>query len=445
MEKYRTNSRILAIDRSHSENTRETGLNNNVLIVGVAGCGKTGGYVEPNLLNASGSIVVSDTKGTLFKKYSRIMQKRGFKTLCLDFAFPERSVSYNPLHSIRHITYKTPMKFTVSDESVPFSTLKPIAPEDILETDADGIREKDLLTIAKIFLPDDMDSRELFWVDSARTVFISLMAYVMECLPENEQHLGSVMDLFAVMTDEISSNWNVPGWQGVSFFKELECINPDSFAVKKYHMYKNSFLSEKTWGSIQQFVGTAFNDYDTREVRNMLSKSDFSMEDIGREKTVLFVNTSDSDRSMDRVVNLFYSQLLQGLFNEADSRDDFRLKVPVHIILDDFASNVFIPDFDKIISVIRSREISVSIILQSISQLEGMYTAAKASTIINNCDTMLYLGGQDVSTARFFAEKAGKLPETILKMKNTDAWLFTRGEDAELVRKIPPYSFNLEG
>jgi len=114
----------------------------------------------------------------------------------------------------------------------------------------------------------------------------------------------------------------------------------------------------------------------------------------------------------------------------------------VHIMLDDFAANVYIPDFDKIVSVIRSREISVSIMLQSISQLNGMYNEGQASTIINNCDTMLYMGGQDVDTARFFAEKAGKLPESILKLDLKHEWLFTRGQNAQLVEKIPPYSMS---
>ena len=120
---------------------------------------------------------------------------------------------------------------------------------------------------------------------------------------------------------------------------------------------------------------------------------------------VVFVNVSDTDRTFDPLVNTFYTQALHCLCKEADGNPDGRLKVPVRIILDDFANNVYIPHFDKLISVIRSRELSVSVILQSISQLETLYTSAQATTILNGCDHMLYLGGQDVKTADYISKR----------------------------------------
>ena len=435
--------RIFALDRTLSEDTRETGLNNNVLVTGITGCGKTGGYVEPNLLNTGGSIVVADTKGMLYKKYARFMEKRGYRTVCIDFVHPERSAPYNPLDAVASVTYMEPMDFRVYDVLTDRHIVIDEDDEDFIGYEAEGYRELDLLAIAKLLIPDEVSIKEMFWADAARNVMVSLMAYVIECLPEKQRHLGSVANLYRNMTAEIGANYRKPEWEGVSFFCELEEKNPKSFAVKAYHMYSSSFLTERTWASIQQFVSNALTIFDPRENHRLLCKKGMNLADLGREKTALFVNISDTDRSMDTIVNLFYTQLFQVLCREADAQEEYCLKVPVHIILDDFAANVYIPDFDKIISVIRSRDISVSVILQSVSQLEAMYEKAKASTIINNCDSMLYMGGQDVDTARFFAEKAGKLPETILKLKRDEAWLFTRGQDPALVKKITPYSMEL--
>ena len=159
---------------------------------------------------------------------------------------------------------------------------------------------------------------------------------------------------------------------------------------------------------------------------------------IGREKTALFLNISDTDRSMDRLVNVFYTQALQMLCEEAESRPECRLAVPVRFIMDDFATNADIPDFDKMVSVIRSRQISVSIMLQSITQLDGIYGPDKAGTIINNCDIMLYLGGQDIKTAEIVSIKANVPLNSILDMSTKDAWLFTRGEPGKKVKKYNP-------
>ena len=156
---------------------------------------------------------------------------------------------------------------------------------------------------------------------------------------------------------------------------------------------------------------------------------------LGQEKSAVFLTISDTDRSLDRLSGLFYAQALQALIASADQSPAHCLDVPVRFVLDDFAANVCIPDFDKAVSVIRSRGISASIILQSISQLESMYGHARALTIMNNCDHLLYLGGQDVETARYIAVKANKSVNTILDMPLDSAWLFTRGQAPRLTRK----------
>ena len=156
----------------------------------------------------------------------------------------------------------------------------------------------------------------------------------------------------------------------------------------------------------------------------------------------LFRAGGPARRSVDRLVNLFYTQALQELCNAADQDyPEHRLPVPVRFILDDFAANASIPDFDKMISVIRSREISVSIILQSLSQLNSMYGTDRANTILNNCDHCLYLGGQDVDTAKYISFKANKSVTNILEMPLGNAWLFERGQKPAQVEK---YELQLE-
>ena len=180
--------------------------------------------------------------------------------------------------------------------------------------------------------------------------------------------------------------------------------------------------------------------YDFAEISTLYGKpTTLKLEELGQRKIALFVNVSDTDRTFDRLINVFYAQAFHELCKEADSRRNGRLKVPVRIFLDDFATNVYIPDFDKIISNIRSRDISVSVILQSISQLETLYSPEQAVTILNGCDHMLYLGGQDVETAGYISEKANVPMERILDMGLDDAYLFERGSAPRKVNKVNLY------
>ncbi|MBO4374175.1 MAG: type IV secretory system conjugative DNA transfer family protein [Lachnospiraceae bacterium] len=428
--------RILAKGVRQSENSRVTGLNNNMLVTGISGCGKTGSFVNPNINSAHNSIVVVDTKGLLYDRHRAALKKRGYRTMLVDFVHPEKSVPYNPLDGVKRFKKKVTRVIWPGD----YDEMNDLAIDaEVAEEEIVSYRQQDLMRISQLLIPRNMDD-EAFWPMSAQQVLESLMAYVLEVLPEKEQNFGSVARLFREMCRETGAK----DFQDVSFFAELEHEYPESFAVNKYRMYYGNIKAEKCWASIIQFVSNALAVFDYDENAAMLCNKGIDLADIGREKTALFVNVSDTDRSMDSIVNVFYTQMFQLLCNEADSRPDGRLAVPVHIMLDDFAANVYIPDFDKIISVIRSRDISVSVMLQSISQLRGLYTDGQASTIINNCDTMLYMGGQDVETARFFADKAGRLPEGILSLDLNQEWLFVRGQAARIVEKIPPYSTQIE-
>ena len=190
-----------------------------------------------------------------------------------------------------------------------------------------------------------------------------------------------------------------------------------------------------------QFATTALEPFEFREAKHIFANSNnFRISDLGNFKTVLFLNTSDTDRTFDKFINIFYTQALQRLCSQAGNNPDGRLIVPVRFILDDFAASATIPDFDKIISIIRSRDISVSIILQSLTQLDSLYGAERATTIINNCDHMLYLGSQDLKTAQLISSRIFKTPEDVLCLPRDKAILVTNGERAKIVDKIPPYS-----
>lgn len=392
-------ARLLAEGITVSNDTKETGLNNNDLIIGSSGSGKTGGYVIPNIKNITGSLVVSDTKGQLERLLKDELIAKGYNVKTLDLVDPLRSCGYNPLDGIRK--YK------------------------------DGkYREQDILSLANTIMPT-FDRNDPFWEKSAASYIAFLIAYCLEAINDDEHNMLTICRLHQTF---ISPNGEI------SFLQWAE-KNPNSFAAKKYRQIRSSASADKMWSSIIEFANRALEPFGFEEAAAIFEGSEpFDIRDLGRKKTVLFLNVSDTDRTFDMLVNIFYTQALQLLCSQADANPDGRLRVPVRIIMDDYAASARIPDFDKIISVIRSRDISVSLILQSMTQLESMYSHAEATTIVNNCDHILYLGSQDIKTSEFIGYRAFKTPETIMCMPRTDAMLLTSGEKAVTVRKIKPYS-----
>ena len=388
--------RILAKNRYQSNNTLRTKINNNDIIVGPSGAGKTRGYVLPNILQANESMVVADTKGNLARKLAPFLEKKGYRIRVMDFKDLSKSIGFNPLDNIRY----NPATGRYSGQ--------------------------DIIKLVRCLSPS-LDVREPFWDEQGRTVLAAMIGYVLEnCRPE-DRNLVTVQKLFSVWDKD-----NV-----LRMFAEVERKDPESFALSKFNMIKNNFEAEKMHCSIMAFTAQALDIFTLNEAKKLVTNKDkVNFRDLGNKKTALFLNISDTDRSMDKLVNIVYTQALQILCDEAEKHPDCRLPVPVRFILDDFATNAKVPDFDKIISVIRSRDIYVSIILQSITQLDALYGDANAKTIINNCDTMLYLGGQDMSTVKLIAEKANVLPNTILNMNISDAYLFIRGKKPELTERF---------
>lgn len=219
-------------------------------------------------------------------------------------------------------------------------------------------------------------------------------------------------------------------------FAELGELNPNSFAVTRYRMQKGAAAADRMYASIVGILAEKLSTIAFGVADGMFCNPEaIDIEDLRRRKTAVFLTISDTDRSMDGLASLFYTQAFQLLCSDSCSMAPPEEELPVRIILDDFAANVVIPDFDRIISVIRSRDIYVSIILQSLSQLEAMYGHARALTILNNCDNCLYLGGQDVETAQYIGQKADKSVHAVLNMPLSDALLFTRGEEPRQVKK----------
>lgn len=387
--------RIIAKDITQSNDTHETRLNNNDLIIGPSGAGKTRGYVIPNILQANESMIIADTKGDLADTYTPYLEKKGYKVLVMDFKDTLKSCGYNPLDNIRY------------DKAV------------------DRYKDQDIIKLVKCIAPN-LDNRDPFWDEQGRTLLTLLITYVLENMEPEAKNLITVQDLFSMWTKESAEQ----------LFSELERENPDSFALAKYNMVKKNFGAEKMNASIEAFTAQALDIFTFDGTKKMVTNPEkIDIKAIGREKTAVFLNISDVDRSMDKLVNIFYTQALDMLVEEAESNQGYRLKVPVRFILDDFATNAHIPDFENIISVIRSREIYVSIILQSITQLDGIYGPYNAKTIINNCDTMLYLGGQDDATIELIAKKANRTPDKIQNMELTEAYLFIRGSKPRKVER----------
>ncbi|MCI9121108.1 MAG: type IV secretory system conjugative DNA transfer family protein [Oscillibacter sp.] len=394
--------RILAQNTFASNDTWTTGLNNNDLLIGPSGAGKTRGYVIPNLLHAGESLIVADTKGNLRRLYGKYLEKRGYTVMHLDFTdVASTPWGYNPL------TYIRPCRDPESNRN------------------GDWYREQDVKKMAHAVCPCQ-NSKDPYWDLAAQMYLEAILLFILNQLPQEQHSLHDAYTFLSKMgTTELED-----------MIEEERITHPNSAFARKMRMIQQNNKAEKMDASIKGILAQHLDVLANSSTRRMFSMK--KQADLGaflRGKTALFLSVSDSDRSQDALVNLFYTQALQYLMAAADRQPDSRLPIPVRFILDDFSTNTVIPDFDKIISVIRSREIYVSLIVQSLSQLEDLYGPAKSQTILNNCDHCLYLGGTDTQTARYFAEKFNCQVSTVLNLPLDSAFLFTRGSQPQRVRK----------
>ena len=391
--------RILARDIYIDNDTRATGNNNNDLIIGPSGAGKTRGYVIPNILQAEGSLVVTDTKGNLCRQFRPYLESRGYQVIELNFARVDGNTwGYNPLSSIRY------------------------------DQERGEYSQQDIIALSAIIAPV-LTRDDPFWDQSAQIYLQALVGYVLECLPEEERSLNSVCRLSGLIGSITLDQ----------MFRELGELKPDCFAVSRYRSMLTTRSASRTDACIRAFLDRHLLPLSYSGVSRMFSnRQQVSFEGIGTRKTAVFLTVSDTDRSNDQLVNLFYAQAFQRLVALADRCPDARLPVPVRFILDDFATNTVIPDFDNLISVIRSREISVSLVIQSLSQLESIYGRTKSQTIVNNCDNWLYLGGLDLQTAQEMSTRLNRTIQSVLNMSHDDAVVLTRGQAPRRCGKFVP-------
>ncbi len=391
--------RYIAADVKVSNDTFVTGQNNHDLICGPSGKGKTGGYVVPNLLNPSESMLVVDTKGLLYRQYTEKLKNKGFKVTVVDLVNPKNSTAgYNPLAYIGR------------DRKGKYS-------------------QKDMKSVVASIMFESYRN-DPYWCMSAKKYLSMIVSYILEFLPSKDHNMTSVV---AIHQEVCSGNM-------LDILAGAADANPDSMFAGNFKQVVGLKESEKTWACVLDFASTALDVYDVKELNILWTKKTVNFSDLGREKHILFVNISDMDRTYDGILNLLYLQALEALITEADKNPDGRLKQPVRFIMDDFTSGAPIKDFDKIISVIRSRDISVSLIIQSLSQLETLYGIGEAKTILNNCDHFLYLGGQDKDTMAYIADRINKPKHIIENLPSDKAYLLSSGQPYRLVDKIPPYS-----
>lgn len=393
-----TNARILAEDVTQSNDTWITGLNNNDLIIGPTGAGKTRGYVIPNLIHSSGeSFIVVDTKGNLCQTYGTYLRSLGYKIQILDFIDCIHSAhGYDPLALIAKNSH------------------------------TGSYLEQDIIRISTAICPVQTIVNDPYWEQAAQMLLSSLIALTLERFAEEDRNMSTVCRLATMLGSSYLND----------LFEDLETSDPDSFAVKRYHMSNINKDADKMVSSVRGILVNALQPLSFDGATHLFkNRNRIDIAELGRTKTVLFLNISDNDRSLDRLVNTFYTQAIQELIREADRQECNALPVPVRIIFDDFASNTLIPDFDKIITTIRSRNIAVSLIIQDLSQLDVLYKGNAANVIRNNCDTWLYLGGRDVGTAHQLSELLNITPFSVLNLGLDESFLIVRGHAPKRVKR----------
>ena len=353
-------------------NAKKHRRNLNTLVCGGSGAGKTRFYCKPNLMQCNTSFVILDPKGEILRDTGRLLESKGYEVRVLDLISMHKSHCYNPFVYLQ------------SDNDV----------------------QKLVTNLFKSTTPKGSQSNDPFWDTSASMLLLALVFYLHYEAPSEEQNFPMVMEMLraGAIEDEESM---APTPLDV-LFSVLRSDNPEHIALKYYDAYHSG--SAKTLKSIQITLAARLEKFNLESLAALTSTDELDLPSMGEKKVALFALIPDNDSSFNFLVSILYTQLFQQLFYSADHIHGGSLPMPVHFLMDEFA-NVSLPDdFDKILSVMRSRSVSVSIILQNLAQLKALFDKQWES-IIGNCDEFLYLGGNEQSTHKYVSELLGK--ETI--------------------------------
>ena len=346
--------------------------NLNVLVIGGSGAGKTRFFVKPNVMQANCSMVILDPKGEILRDTGYLLMKKGYKVRVLDLIDMQRSHCYNPFVYLR------------DDNDV----------------------QRLVTNMFKATTPKGATSSDPFWDTAAQMLLLALIFYLKYEAPEDEQNFAMVMEMLRAgdVDEEDSKAMSALD----TLFYDLRKTDPDHIALKYYDAYHSG--SGKTLKSIQITLAARLEKFNLESVAGLTITDELDLWKLGEEKTALFAIIPDNDTSFNFLVSLLYTQLFQQLFEVADKKYGGSLPVPVQFLMDEFA-NVSLPDdYDKILSVMRSRGVSVSIILQNLAQLKALFEKQWES-IVGNCDEFVYLGGNEKETHKYVSELLGK--ETI--------------------------------
>ena len=355
----------------------------NILVVGGSGAGKSRGFALPNIMQCCCSMVITDPKAELLRKTGGLLKKKGYEVRVFDLINPDTSFCYNPFEYVHD--------------------------------------DKDVLRLISNLIqnttPKGSQSSDPFWEKSETALLQALMLYLLHEAPPEEQNFAMIMEMLgSAQVKEEDEDYESPL---DILFDRLEMRDPDSIAVKQYHIYKQA--AGKTAKSILISVGVRLAAFNLPQIAKLTNTDELDLSSMGERKVALFCCIPDADTSLNYLVGMIYSQLFQTLYYMADRVHGGALPVPVNCIMDEFP-NVSLPnEFEKILATCRSRSIYCSIIIQNMSQLKALFKDSWES-LVGNCDEFLYLGGNEKETHKYVSELLGK--ETI----DTNTYGQTKGK-----------------
>ncbi|SMC62349.1 VirD4-like conjugal transfer protein, CD1115 family [Papillibacter cinnamivorans] len=370
--KEKTENKLLTQNVSIGLDGRKHRRNLNVLVCGGSGSGKTRFFAKPNIMNANTSFVVLDPKGELLRDTGNLLKSSGYDIKVIDLINMDKSHCYNPFVYLR------------SDNDI----------------------QRLVTNLFKNTTPKGSQSQDPFWDQAATMLLLALVFYLHYEAPEDEQNFPMVMEM--IRAGEVKEDNDEYISPLDELFDHLETKNPEHIALKYYRSYHSG--SGKTLKSIQITLISRLEKFNLDSLASITQNDEMELWRLGEKKTVIFAVIPDNDSSFNFIIGMLYTQLFQQLYYQADIVHGGRLPIHVHFVMDEFA-NVALPDeFDKLLSTMRSREISVSIIIQNLAQLKALFEKQWES-IVGNCDEFIYLGGNEQSTHEYVSKLLGK--ETI--------------------------------